>query len=154
VDAFLAEKFMELEFEKQHFQRLENIVDAEYASMEEAFTADAEEEIIPIEESDEYYTRVGERFLAHDLFIGDDEQTILDDITLKLDSDKIHRLIEMELAKLPLAKRTILDLYLIHQMTVDEIASIRQLSPARVENLIQEVSGDLKKKLQLLVNVV
>jgi ribosome-associated translation inhibitor RaiA/DNA-directed RNA polymerase specialized sigma24 family protein len=146
ADELLERKFNELRFEKENFERLESLVEAEYESLEESFTVDAEEEIIPMEEQDGY-EQIADTYVAHDLFVGEDENSLLDEITLKVNQAQIHGIIEMELSKLPLLKRTIMDLYLINQMTIDEISSIKNISGAEVESVLDEVCSDLKLKL-------
>jgi len=69
------------------------------------------------------------------------------DIMLTLNRDEINAIIQKELLYLPVIKRTILDLYLIEQFSVGEIASIKKLSEIEVEAIIREVTLSLKKKL-------
>lgn len=149
ADEILQEKFREIEFEDQHFEQLEKIVDAEYRSMEESFTADGEQEIIPLDEADGY-EQMADWYSAEDLVYGEDEDTLLDELTLKLNQEEINTFMEKELAKLPLYKRTIMDLHLISQMSVDEIAEIKQISPTEVEAVLREVNADLIRKFTSL----
>jgi DNA-directed RNA polymerase specialized sigma24 family protein len=150
ADELLLKLFREVEFEKTHFNDLEKIVESEYRLLEEKYTVDAEEEIIPIEELDEY-DRISDWYSADDLIFGDDESSLLDEITLRLNQKEIHLLIEKELAKLPLNKRTIMDQYLINQMSVEEIAEMKGITPLEVDSVIKEVNKDLVKKLSLLI---
>jgi RNA polymerase sigma factor (sigma-70 family) len=149
ADEILQEKFREIEFEDHHFEDLDKIVDAEYRSLEESFTIDGEQEIIPVEELDGF-EQMEDLYSAEDLVYGEDENTLLDELTLKLNQEEIHTFIEKELAKLPLFKRTIMDLHLIGQMSVDEIAEIKQISPTEVEAVLREVNADLIRKFTTL----
>jgi DNA-directed RNA polymerase specialized sigma24 family protein len=45
-----------------------------------------------------------------------------------------------------------MDLYLINQMTAEEIAEVKQISIGEVEAVIREVNQELKKELSSLVN--
>ena len=125
-------------------------MDAEYRSLEESFTVDAENEIIPLEEIDGY-EEMTDMYSAEDLIYGEDENSLLDEITLRINQEEINALIEKELAKLPVFKRTIMDLYLVNQMTVQEIAGIKQISDTEVEAVIREVNTGLKRKLSFLL---
>ncbi|MFW5752343.1 MAG: hypothetical protein ACOCW8_03290 [bacterium] len=149
TDEFLADKFQEIEFEKKHFDRIENIVENEYKSLEEEFTIDAEFEIIPVEELDEYIDNVA--YTANHLYYNEEETSLLDDLILKLKDENIHEIIEKELAKLPVLKRTVMDLFLIGQMNVQEIAKIKGISETEVEAIIREVNNHLKRKLSFLL---
>ncbi len=40
-----------------------------------------------------------------------------------------------------------MDLFLVNQMTVNEIASVKKIPEQEVECIIEQVSKDLKKKL-------
>ena len=150
TDEFLADKFQEIEFEKEHFDRIENIVEDEYKSLEEEYTIDAEFEIIPIEELDDYNID-NIAYTANHLYYNADETSLLDDLILKLNDGDIHEFIEKELAKLPILKRTVMDLYLIGQMNVQEISKIKGISETAVEAIIREVNTQLKRKLSFLL---
>lgn len=150
VDEHLAEKFKELEFEKEHFDRIENILESEYQSMEEEYTIDAGYDIIPMEELDEYESP-HHLYSVNHLEYNVDDHYLMDDIILKMNEKELHAIIEKELMKLPVLKRTIMDLYLLEQMTAKEIANIKSISVSEVEVLINEVITQLKKKLSSLV---
>jgi len=44
-----------------------------------------------------------------------------------------------------------MDLYLIGQLSVDEIADTKWISVSEVEEIVREVNQDLKKKLAILI---
>jgi len=136
ADELLQQKFREMEFEKRHFQNLAALVEAEYKSLEELQDSSG---------PDDWYS-------ADNLLIGEDEDTLLDEITLKMNQKEIHLLMEKELAKLPVLSRTIMDLYLINQMNVEEIAGIKKISSEEVEKVVREVSRNLTNKLFFLTS--
>ncbi len=150
ADELLEELFQEIAFEKTHFKDLEKMVESEYRMLEEAYTVDGEEKIIPLEELDDH-EGVYERYAADDLIFGEDENSLLDEITLQLNQKEIHLLIEKELAKLPVFKRTIMDLYLISQMSAEEIAELKGISSREAMAVIREVNQDLIKKLAVQI---
>jgi DNA-directed RNA polymerase specialized sigma24 family protein len=150
ADEYLAEKFRELEFEKENLDRIENILEDEYDSLEEKFAMDADFQIVPLEELDEYEDP-HPVYNANQLQYGNGEDDIINDLVLKLNEEVIHDKIEKELLKLPVLKRTIMDLYLTEQLTVDEISKIKGISVHEVEEVIKEVNGQLKGKLSFLL---
>jgi DNA-directed RNA polymerase specialized sigma24 family protein len=150
VDEYLAKKFNEMEFEKEHFDRIENILETEYHLMDEAYTIGADYSIVPIEELDEAEAPHPLYSVNH-LEYGVDEHFLLDDLILKLNDKELHAIIEKELMKLPVLKRTIMDLYLLEQMAIEEIANIKGISISEVETIITEVTTELKKKLSTMV---
>jgi DNA-directed RNA polymerase specialized sigma24 family protein len=149
ADEILQEEFREIEFEEDNFEQLDRLVDAEYRSMEETITMDAENEVVLMEDLDDY-EQIAERYAAEGLNYEEDENSLLDEITLRLNLEEIHSFIEKELAKYPLFKRTIMDLYLINQMSVEEISEIKRISATEVEAVIREVNAELKRKLAFL----
>jgi DNA-directed RNA polymerase specialized sigma24 family protein len=153
ADELLNEKLKEAEFEKNNMEQLENLQQIELENMEETFSVDAEYEIVPTEDLDDYKLS-DEKYTANDLFVSEDEESILSDIMLTFNKDEIHAIIQKELLHLPVMKRTILDLYLLEQLSVEEIASIKKLSEREVEAIIHEVTFSLKKKLiEILKNL-
>lgn len=150
VDEYLAEKFQEQKFENEHFERIENILETEYQSMQEEYTIDADYDIVPMEELDDYEAPHS-LYSVNQLNYKVDEHYIMNDLILKINEKDIHSAIEKELMKLPVLKRTIMDLYLLEQMTAPEIANIKSISVSEVEAIINEVVSQLKKKLSFLL---
>jgi len=149
VDQYLAEKFQELEFENEHFDSIENILEAEYQSLEEEYTIDADYSIVPLEELDGYEAP-HPLYSVNQLEYRIDEHDLLHDLILKMDEKDLHAMIEKELMKLPVLKRTIMDLYLLEQMAAEEIAHIKGISVSEVKAVINEVISHLKEKLSFL----
>lgn len=147
ANELLDKKLKEAEFERKNMEHLENLADSKFNDMEETFSVDAEYEIVPAEDLDDYQKLSAEKYSANDLFVSEDEESILSDIMLTLNRDEINAIIQKELLYLPVIKRTILDLYLIEQLSVEEIASVKKLSEIEVEAIIREVTLSLKKKL-------
>ena len=150
ADEYLAEKFEELEFENAHFVSLEQFVEKEYQSLEQGFSVDAEFEIVPLEELDEYEDSRNV-FSVNDFPFYKEDLDLHDEIALHLDKDAIHDLIDKELVKLPVIKRTIVELFLVEQMTEREIAGIKGVSETEVEAVIREITSSLKKKLSFML---
>ncbi len=150
ADEMLTRKFREIEFEKKRFAQLDEFVEREYQSLVERFTVDAEREIV-MEEDLEDPEQISDWYAADNLVYGEDENSLLDDITLNINQREIHMVIEKHLAKLPLFKRTVMDLYLINQMTAEEISEVKQISLTEVDAVIREVNQDLKRELSFLI---
>lgn len=146
ADEILERQFREIEFERDNLERLTEIVEAEYAGGEEEYTIDAEEEIIPLEELDEY-DRQSDLNMATGLY-AEDEDSLLDELTLKINRQEINRILEKELAKLPVFERSIMDFFLINQMSAYEIAEIKKIPEPEIEELTGRLSRDLKEKLE------
>ncbi len=145
ADEVLEKLFKEIEFEKEHIERIAEIIDAEYARLEERYTIGAEKELIPLEEIEEY-DHQSELRMATSLY-EDDEESFLDELTLKINKEEINRIIEKELAKLTVLERTVMDLYLINQMSVHEIAGVKKISESEIAGVTERVSRELKLKL-------
>jgi len=150
VDEYLAGKFQELEYENEHFDRIEDYLEAEYQSLEEEFTIDADYGIVSVEELDEYEDP-NPLYSVNQLEYRVDDDDLLDGLILKMNEKDLHAFIEKELMRLPVMKRTIMDLYLLEQMKAEEIAHIKGISLSEVETVIKEVLSHLKKKLLFLM---
>lgn len=150
ADEILDKQLKELDFESEHFAEISEIVEKEINMLNEEFTIDADEEIIPIEELDGFDKQV-DMYHAGDLLYVEDENSFLDDLTYRYNKKHIHKLIEKELLKYPVYKRNIMDLYLLHQMNTDDIAEIKQMSVVEIEAVINEVSREVKDKLSFLI---
>jgi len=156
VDEYLAEKFQELEYENEHFDRIEDSLEAEYQSLEEEFTMNADYGIVPVEELDEYEDP-NPLYSVNQLEYGVDEDDLLDDLILKMNENDLHAIIEKELMRLPVLKRTIMDLYLLEQMKAEKsppnyrsegfpvVAGIDELSNFDLVLDLKEIVGFLSR---------
>lgn len=150
ADEILDKQLKEIDFESEHFADLSEIVDRKTNMWKEEFSMDGDEEIIPTEELDGFDNQIG-MYHAGDLLYAEDENSILDDLTYQYNKKHIHKIIEKELLKYPVYKRNIMDLYLLHQMSPEDIAEIKQISVSEIETIINNVSREVKDKLLLLV---
>lgn len=150
ADELLDEKLKEYQFNKDKLVRLDTILEQELKSFDEQFTIDADEEIIPVEELDSYIPKTNE-YSIYELLFEEDEESIIDEITLKLNQDKIQKIIHLELAKLPSNIRSIMDLYLIDQLTEEEIAEIKNLPTEKIREIISENTQSIKQSLSKVI---
>lgn len=146
ADELLDEKLNEYQFNKEKLVRLDNILEKERKTFDEEFTIDADEEIIPVEELDEFAPGSDE-YSIYELLFNEDEESLLEEITFKLNQEKIQKIIHLELAKLPENERSILDLFLIDQLTEEEIAEIKNLPTNEVSKIISEKTQQIKQSL-------
>ncbi len=133
-------------FEEQKLNHLPDIVEDNYKDMQEDFTVDADQELTLVEEL-ENHLEPKDQYNLYDLLYEEDEETMLDEIALQYNREEINSIIEKELAKLPVFKRTIMDLYLLSQMNIHEIAQIKGVSKEKVDEVITEVSQELRTRL-------
>lgn len=150
ADELLEEKFQEAEFEKENFEQLAKIVESEYEFSEGHYTLDAEGNPIPFEDLDEGIS-TEDRYHAENLIFDENEDSFLDEITLRLNKNIVHYSIERELAKLPVRKRSVMDLYLINQMTEEEISEVKEIPLEEIKDIITEVNEEVKLKLRDLL---
>lgn len=146
ADELLNEKLNEFRFNKEKLVRLDNILEKELKSFDESFTIDADEEVIPVEELDEF-TPKADDFSIYELLFNEDEDSLLEEITFNLNQDKIQKIIYLELTKLPENERSILDLFLIDQLTEEEIAEIKNLPTDEIRKIISEKTQQIKQSL-------
>jgi DNA-directed RNA polymerase specialized sigma subunit len=118
--------------------------------MEEDYIMESDYDIFAMEELDGYEAP-SHLYSVNQLEYKVDEQYLLDQLILKMNEKDLHAMIESELIKLPVLKRTIIDLYLSEQMTIKEIALIKGISISEVEKVVNELLSQLKKKFSSLV---
>lgn len=146
ADELLDKKLEEFKFNKENLVRLDKILNKELKKFDEAYTVDADEEIIPMEELDEFTPNPNEYSIYERLF-NEDEDTFIEEITLKLHQDKIQKIIHWELTKLPPQERSVMDLFLIEQLNEKDIAAIKKISVEEVRSIIEKKSKLLKDSL-------
>ena len=150
TDELLNKKLNELEFEKNNVEDISKFVESEYDLMTEKYNIDGNEEIVPIQDLDNYYFQ-SEYYDISDFLTVNNDDTEFDDLTKRFSAKELHRIIEKELAKLPLITRNVMDLYLIGQMSKEEIARIKNISETTIDGIIKETNKLLQNKLTLML---
>ncbi|MFW6275346.1 MAG: hypothetical protein ACOC2M_01780 [bacterium] len=146
ADEQINDKLKEYQFNNEKLVRLENVLGKELKSFDEQFTVDADEEIIPMEELEDFIPKPND-YSLYDLLFDENEDSLIEDLTLKLNQDKIQKIIHLQLAKLPEKERTVIDLFLIDQFAEEEIAEIKGLTKEEVRTIIEENIKQIKYSL-------
>ena len=77
------------------------------------------------------------------------EKEMIDKISDKLTRKQMKEMIRNEMVNLPLRHQAVYDLFFFEQTDIEEIAKIKDESPDRVEEIIEEVKSYLTKRLNL-----
>jgi RNA polymerase sigma factor (sigma-70 family) len=147
ADEVLEKHVQETALESANTQSLSELEKADASSMEENFTADAEGDLVMLEELDDpsYQSKY---YHAEELLEG-----LVDDETLKkveqMDINQTHNIICNVLVSQPVLKRTIFDLYWLEGFSQDEISKIKKVSIAEVHDTLEELRKLIASKFAL-----
>jgi DNA-directed RNA polymerase specialized sigma24 family protein len=152
ADEVLAEQLQEIDFER-NLTDLNKIVWAEISSLEENFTAEADGDLVMVDELDiptfnqAYYPAhtiiqedAGDNTPAED---GKAQAALLE----QLDERQAHQVISTTLANLPALQRSVFDLFWLEGMDPAEISFIKQISVQEVEALLADTRRLMAEKL-------
>ncbi len=154
AEEVLDETLKEAEKEKKlHAVSIEEWTAREMKEMEEHFSADADGDLVLIEELDDISYHLDE-YNTDDFELVDAEE---EELIKKIEEEaveenipvdrKVRRRIKMALARLPMRDRSIFDLHVLQGLTVEEVAQVKQLEVAEVENIIASVRRRVKEAL-------
>jgi RNA polymerase sigma factor (sigma-70 family) len=146
VDEVLEDQLNEKAFERENLVYLQKLEDLELSGLEEKFTADAEGELIMIEDFDDVsYTRK----LYDPVEFLEDRETLksIESILSEFDKVQLHKEIQKYLLTLPEEERTIFDLFWIVGLPMNQIARIRNISIAETEEALKRAGAHIRKKL-------
>jgi len=133
----------------RHATSVEDLADIEFASLEEKYMFDSSGDPIMLEELDEYDQPESMLGIEEALLISGSEKEIVDKISDKLSRKQMKELIRNELVNLPLRHQSVYDLFFFEQNGIEDIALIKNESPERIEEIIEEVKDFLAKRLSL-----
>ncbi len=136
-----------------HALSIEEWTARQVKEMEEIFSVDGDGDLVMLEELDDISYHLDEYDVeVLDLVDVEEEELIrkieeeADDENTSIDR-KLRRRIKMALARLPMRDRSIFDLHVLQGFTVEEIAQIKQLEAAEVQDIIAAVRRRLKEAL-------
>ena len=143
ADEVVEKHVQETALESANTQSLSELEKVTASSMEENFTADADGDLVMLEELDDpsYQSKY---YHAEELLKGLADDEMLKEVE-KMEMEQTHNIICRVLAGQPVLKRTIFDLYWLEGFDQDEISKIKRVS-------IAEVHDNLEKLRRLIVN--
>lgn len=131
-------------FDNLFLKNIDDFSKPEWDAMEENFSTDGDGDLLMIEELDDMSYNHND-YSLNDVFIEDNEKQLTAQLDKILSQEEINRHTNMVLHQLPLAMRTVFDLFTNHQFTLEEIAVIRNTSAQKVEELLKEAKRSLEK---------
>ena len=133
----------------KHAASVEDLVDSEFASLEEKYMLDSSGDPIMMDEIEEYDHPDSMLGIEEAYLVSGSEKELVDHISDKLSRKQMKELIRNELINLPLRHQSVYDLFFFEQNSVMDIALIKNESPDRIEEIIDEVKEYLKMRLNL-----
>lgn len=130
-------------------ESVEELLHSELAGMVEEYTLDSSGDPIMIEDLDEYEYPESLLGLEEAYLVAGSEKETVDQISDELSRKQMKELIRNELVHLPLRHQAVYDLFFFEQTSIDDIALIKNESPERIEEIINEVKEYLTRRLKL-----
>jgi RNA polymerase sigma factor (sigma-70 family) len=132
-----------------HATSVEDLKDSEFATLEEKYMLDSSGDPIMMDELDEYDFPESLLGIEEAYLVSGSEMETIDQISDKLSRKQMKELIRNELVNLPLRHQAVYDLFFFEQTSISDIAQIKNESPERIEEIIEEVKDFLKMRLNL-----
>ena len=144
TNELLEDAIEEEEFDEIFFKNIDDYSKPEWDEMQENYSTDAGGDLLMIEELDDRSYNHNDYTLNH-VFIENKEKKWIEKIDKDLSEEDIKKHISMVLHNLPSAMRNVFELFTTQELSLEEIAQIRNNTIKDVEHLLK----DAKKALQL-----
>ena len=135
---------VEEEFDDLFFKNIDGYSKPEWDAMQEKYSTDGGGDLLLIEELEDMSYNHNDYTLNH-VFIENDEKDLVKKIDKDLKEENVKNHIAMVLHNLPNAMRNVFELSTNQELSLEEIAQIRNNTVDEVEQLLK----DAKKALQL-----
>jgi len=136
----------------EHSASIEDLIDSEFASLEEKYMFDGSGTPImldELDELDEFDSNESLLGIEEAYLISGSEKEVIDKISDKMSRRQMKQLIRNELVNLPLRHQAVYDLFFFEQTDVEEIAAIKNETEERIEEILEEVKVFLAKRLSI-----
>ncbi|AKA34228.1 RNA polymerase subunit sigma-70 [Flagellimonas lutaonensis] len=146
ADALFEDKLVEEEFDAVFFENIHKYSQLEWQAMEEEFSTDGDGDLVMLEELDDIsYKR--HDYLLKNIFLEDDKKDLMAKLDHQFDKDAIARHVDLVLNRMPEHMQTVFQLHIEQRFGAGEIALIKSLAVAEVEQLLSEARQRLEKSL-------
>lgn len=133
-------------FDDLFFRNLDDYSTLEWEEMAENFTIDADGDLLLIEELDNTSYQHKE-YTLDQVFVTDTEKELIAQIDKNLSDKDINQHIHMVLQHLPLAMHSVFELFSYQNLTLKEIAEVRNSSVKEVDELLQNTRKAIQVSL-------
>ncbi|TXD48623.1 RNA polymerase sigma factor [Polaribacter sp. IC073] len=144
TDELLDDALVEEEFDELFFKNIDDYSKPEWDEMQEKYSVDGGGDLLMIDELDDISCHHNNYVLNH-VFVENIEKALIEKIDKNLNNEEIQSHIALVLHNLPLAMRTVFELYTNQHLELKEIAEIRNITLEEVTQLLK----DTKKALQV-----
>ncbi|MDE1207931.1 sigma-70 family RNA polymerase sigma factor [Tenacibaculum larymnensis] len=144
ADQLLENTIEEEEFDELFFKNIDDFSKPEWNEMEEKFSADAEGDLLMMDELDDSSYHKNNYTLNH-VFVKDEEQNYIDKLDKELDETTTQRHIQMILHKLPTNMQSVFELSSEYKFNLDEISTIKGITKEKISKLIEDTRSKLRK---------
>lgn len=144
TNLLLEDTIIEEEFDDLFFSNIDDYSKPEWVEMQEKYSTDGDGDLLMIEELDDSSYNHNDYTLNH-VFIEDKEKSMIEKIDQHLSKEQLQHHVAMVLHNLPPAMSQVFELFTIEELTIEEIAQIRNSSLKEVKQLLE----DAKKALQV-----
>ncbi|MEP3836653.1 MAG: sigma-70 family RNA polymerase sigma factor [Algibacter sp.] len=146
TNELLEDVIVEEEYDDLFLRNIDAYSKPEWDEMQEKYSTDGDGDLLMIEELDDMSYNHNDYSLNH-VFVEDNEKDFIEKIDKNLGAEAIKNHITMVLHNLPLALQNVFELYTNQQLTLEEIAQIRNTTVNEVEQLLKKVKKVLKLSL-------
>lgn len=151
ADKLLNEKLEEIEA-VENYENVEQLRKKERKGIEEEFTADADGELVMMEEMDDpaypaYNEELQDNSYSFHILSDNDEaeQSILDKLDADLTEEELNERVHQVLSKLPRIQHEVFDLYYLEDLNTSQISKIKDMDEREVVSTINKVREYLKE---------
>ncbi|TXD52012.1 hypothetical protein [Polaribacter sp. IC063] len=144
TDQLLEKIIIEKELDALTFQQKDDLSDSEQDKMHKIYNADEAGNLLMLKKIEHQSYNQDENTLNR-LFLENKEQALIEKVNKNLNTEEVKSHIAIELHSLPLAMRTVFELYTNQHLELKEIAQIMSNTIQEVELLLKES----KKALQV-----
>ena len=146
TNELLEDTILEEEFDDFFFKNIDTYSKPEWDEMAEHFSTDGDGDLVMLEELDDISFNHNNYTLNH-VFIEDDETELTEQLDKTLHDDEVNKHIKMVLHNLPLPMRTIFELATQQDLTIEEIAQLKNTSYSEVKKSFDEAKNALQVSL-------
>ena len=148
ADELLRDAVVDAEFNAFYMEDIEKLSQSEWSLMQQEFSADADGDLMLLEEFDDPSYPHYEYQLA-DVFVTESpEEAWIEELQAEVGDTRIHQHINMVLNRLPAVMRSVYDLAVHEGFQPYEIARIKGISVYQVGVYLSKVRRSLRKSLE------
>ncbi|MFT6781757.1 MAG: DNA-directed RNA polymerase specialized sigma24 family protein [Saprospiraceae bacterium] len=146
INQIMEDKIVDDSFDSTFFKSINEYVEQEQSSMDERLTVNDEGEVVLEDSLDDTMNDKADkkyRYTVDEAFVDHDDNDIIENLNKQLKPEDVDSAIRRIIQTSTLQEKSIIDLYIVHSLSIVEISEVTKIESKNVQIVISQLQRNI-----------